>query len=148
MKTKRIHTRIIQFQVVAWGGTLVNLGVLWLTKGVLGVPLIPAGILAIETAIIHNFTWHYFITWKERVAGTPRDYFARLVRYNLITASIDFTVNLGILWGLTTFAGVHYLIADILGMLAGPFFKFLTNEFLIFKRERHGEWREKSEARD
>ena len=138
MKTKKVHTRIIQFQLVAWGGTLVNLGVLWLTKGVLGIPLIPAGALAIEIAIIHNFTWHYFFTWKDRVAGNPRDYFSRLLRYNLVTASIDFIVNLGILWGLVTFAGVHYLLADLAGMVAGPLFKFVANERLIFKRDRDG----------
>ena len=64
------------------------------------------------------------------------DYFRRLIRYNLVTASIDFTVNLGVLWVLAAFAGVHYLVADLAGMLAGPFFKFLANEFLIFGKEK------------
>ena len=130
----KVFARALQFQLFAWLGTIVNLGVLWLLKGVLNVPLVAAGAAAIETAIIHNFTWCYFVTWKDRVDRTVKDYFLRLVRYNLVTASIDFVVNLGTLWALTTFAGVHYLLANLLGMLAGPLFKFLANEFLIFKR--------------
>lgn len=136
MAWKKTGSRILRFQLVAWGGTLVNLLVLWLTKGVLGIPLLPAGALAIEVAIVHNFTWHYFFTWRERVGRNLPDYGRRLFQYNLVTASIDFTVNLGVLWILAAFAGVHYLVADLAGMLAGPFFKFLANEFFIFGKEK------------
>ena len=148
MIKKKAFARLLQFQLVAWGGTLVNLGVLWLLKGALNVPLVAAGALAIETAIIHNFTWNYFVTWKDRVDRTVKDCLLRLVQYNLVTASIDFVVNLGTLWALVTFAGVHYLIADLFGMLAGPLFKYFANEFLIFRRGKDGERPEKSKARD
>jgi len=127
--------RIIKFQFVAWCGTLVNMGVLWVLKGLLDVPLILAGACAIELAIIHNFTWHYFLTWRERVAHTVSDYFTRLVKYNLVTASIDFVVNLTVLYVLTKYFGVYYLVANIIGMLAGPILKFLANEFLIFRHK-------------
>ena len=127
--------RIITFQLVAWLGTALNLTILWLLKGVLDLPLLIAGAIAIEAAIIHNFTWHYLYTWKGRVKGTFRDYLKRLFHYNIVTASIDFVVNLGTLWVLTTFFGVHYLIADLLGKLAGPLFKYFANEFLIFRHK-------------
>ena len=102
MMRKKVYARLLRFQFVAWGGTLVNLGVLWLLKGRLKVPLLLAGALAIETAIVHNFTWHYFFTWKDRVDRNVKDFVLRLARYNLVTASIDLVVNLGILWALTT----------------------------------------------
>jgi len=127
--------RIITFQLVAWLGTAINITVLWLLKGVLDVPLLIAGACAIEIAIVHNFTWHYFVTWKGRVSGGLRDYFIRLFHYNIVTASIDFVVNLGTLWVLTTFFGIHYLIADLLGKLAGPLFKYFANEFVIFRHK-------------
>jgi putative flippase GtrA len=134
MAGRQVFARALRFQLVAWGGTLVNLGVLWLLRGRLGVPLVLAGAAAIETAIVHNFTWHYFITWKDRVDRNARDYFRRLLHYNLVTASIDFVVNLGTLWGLVRFAGVNYLLADLAGMVAGPGVKFLANEFLVFRK--------------
>jgi dolichol-phosphate mannosyltransferase len=132
----RAHLRrIAKFQSVAWLGTLVNLGFLWALKGQLNVPLVAAGACAIELAIIHNFTWHYFLTWRDRVAHTARDYFTRLLKYNLVTASIDFVINLTVLYVLVKFFGIHYLVANIIGMLGGPIFKFLLNEFLIFGRK-------------
>jgi len=128
MKVKRI----LNFQLVAFGGTLVNMSVLWLLKGHLHLPVIAAGACAIELAIIHNFTWHYFRTWRERVDFSVPDYLKRLIKYNFITASIDFIVNLGLLWVLTRYVGMHYLIANGIGMLGGPVLKFLANEHLIF----------------
>lgn len=127
--------RIMKFQFVAWCGTLVNMATLWALKGLLDVPLILAGACAIELAIIHNFTWHYFLTWRERVAHTVSDYFTRLVKYNLVTASIDFVVNLTVLYVLTEHFGVYYLVANLIGMLTGPILKFLANEFLIFRHK-------------
>lgn len=112
---------------------MVNLSALWVLKGRLDIPLMVAGACAIELAIIHNFTWHYFLTWRERVAHTARDYLTRLLKYNLVTASIDFVVNLTVLYVLTEYFGVYYLVANIVGMLAGPVLKFLANEFLIFR---------------
>ncbi len=64
---------------------------------------------------------------------TVSDYFQRLLQYNLVTASIDFIVNLTVLWALTKYLDMHYLIANILGMLGGPVLKFVANEFLIFR---------------
>ena len=133
--------RIIKFQFIAWVGTMVNMATLWVLKGQLGIPLFMAGVCAIELAIIHNFTWHYFLTWRERVARKPGDYFARLLKYNLVTASIDFVVNLTVLYVLTKFFGVYYLVANVIGMLGGPVLKFLANEFFIFRHRSQVEER-------
>ena len=125
--------RILKFQAVAIGGTVVNMGVLWLFKGQFHWPVILAGACAIELAIIHNFTCHYFKTWKDRVAHSGKDYFLRLVKYNGVTASIDFLVNLTVLYILTKYFNVYYLLANGLGMLAGPVLKYLANEYLVFR---------------
>lgn len=127
---------ILRFQIVVWLGSLVNLGVLWLLHGLLKIPVTIAGACAIEIAILHNFTWFYFRTWGDRVYRTRVDFFRRLVRYNLITASIDFIINWGTLWSLNHFFHVHYLLADMAGMVIGPFFKFIANEFLIFQKSK------------
>lgn len=129
-------TSIIRFQLVAWLGTLVNLGTLWLLHGKFKIPVPIAGACAIEVAILHNFTWYYLRTWKDRVGHTPQGFVQRLWKYNLITAGIDFVVNLGLLWILTHFFHLHYLLADLLGMIASPFFKIFVNELIIFKKPK------------
>lgn len=131
----RVLKRIVKFQLVALGGTVVNMGLLYLLKGRLHTPLLISGALAIELAIIHNFTWHYFWTWRERVGHTVKDYLQRLFHYNLVTASIDFIVNLTVLYVLTKYYGVYYLFANLIGMAAGPILKFVANEFLVFRRK-------------
>jgi len=142
MKLSEIKTRLgeigfrkmFHFQAIAWLGTLVNLCVLWLLHGQLKVPLVLAGVIAIEVAIIHNYTWNYYVTWKTRVRHTLKDYLQLLVKYNAFTASVDFVVNLGVLWLLNRYFGTHYLLADLIGQLLGPVFKLLGNEFLIFPK--------------
>jgi putative flippase GtrA len=46
---------------------------------------------------------------------------------------VDFSANIAVLWSLATFFGVHYLLANVLGMIAPPFIKFWLNEKLIFR---------------
>ncbi len=50
------------------------------------MPLVLAGIAAVEVAIVHNFVWYYFFTWKDRVQRSRGDFFRRLLRYDLVPA--------------------------------------------------------------
>jgi putative flippase GtrA len=123
-----------KFMLVAWLGMVVNTGYLYLFKGVLRIPIIPASMMAIEIAIIHNFIWYRQWAWKDRGGITGRPGFLRqLFAYNVATGVVDFTMNVSVLWALSTFLHVHYLIANILGMIAGPFIKFWINDRMIFK---------------
>jgi dolichol-phosphate mannosyltransferase len=130
------YKRFFSFQVVAWSGTVVNLLLLWLMHGVLGIHLILAGALAIEITIIYNFTLYYYVTWGERRIKGPRHFFWQLVRFNAITAFIDFAVRLTILWFLTEKLSVHYILADMIGMTIAPLFKYYANEHIIFQKKK------------
>jgi putative flippase GtrA len=133
----RKHTlmRIVRFQCVGLGGTLLNFSCLWLLHGMLHMHLLIAGAVAIELAIIHNFTWHYLQTWKNRVLGTYKDYCTRLFKYNMITAAVDLYLNLGILYLLATHMSLHYMAANLLAMSVGFLVKFILNDHIIFKKE-------------
>ncbi len=124
-----------KFMAVAWLGMLVNTACLYLFKGVLYIPIIPASMMAIEIAIIHNFIWMRYWAWRDRQNRPP--FLKQLLLYNAATGAVDLTANVSILWTLSTFFGVHYLLANILGMAAGPFIKFWLNEKLIFREKRH-----------
>lgn len=127
--------RILSFQFIGWIGTAINLAVLWFCYDVLSWPLLVSGALAIEIAIIHNFAWYYFWTWNDRVAFTVRNFITLFARYNIFTAAIDFVIRLGILWILTEYFGVHYLISDVIGMFIAPILKYITNDAYIFNTE-------------
>ncbi len=124
-----------KFMVVAWLGAGVNTAFLYLFKGVWRIPIIPASIMAIEIAIVHNFVWMRYWAWRDRTDRPP--FVKQLLFYNAATGAVDLAANVSILWVLSTFFGVHYLVANILGMAAGPFIKFWLNEKLIFREKRH-----------
>ena len=132
---KQTLKKIFRFQLVGFGGSLINSSCLWLLHGLLNIDLLIAGAISIELAIIHNYTWHYFQTWKSRIKYKFSDYFVRLFKYNIITASIDFYINLGILCLLVSFIGIHYMIANLMAMTAGFLVKFIINETIIFKKD-------------
>jgi putative flippase GtrA len=126
-----------KFMIVAWIGMLVNTGCLYLFKGVLGIRLIPASLMAIEIAIIHNFIWLRFWAWGDRGADNGRrPFFKQLLLYNAATGTVDLAANVTILWVLAAVVGVHYLIANVMAQLLGPFIKFWLNEKIIFKETR------------
>ncbi|HEY3295553.1 MAG TPA: GtrA family protein [bacterium] len=126
-----------RFMIVAWIGMAVNTALLFLFKGVMGIPLIPASLLAIEIAILHNFIWLRYWAWSDRKTDNQRPpFWKQLIVYNLATGAVDLMANVTILWVLATLFGVHYLVANIIGMILGPFIKFWVNDKLIFKETR------------
>lgn len=130
------YKRFFSFQVVAWSGTVINLLFLWLLHGVLGLHLILSGALAIEIAIIYNFTLYYYVTWGERRTKGTLHFFRQLIRFNAITVFIDFAVRLTLLWLLTEKLAIHYILADMIGMTIAPLFKYYANEHIIFQKQK------------
>jgi putative flippase GtrA len=122
-----------KFMAVAWLGMVVNTACLFLFKGVLHIRIIPAGMLAIEVAIIHNFIWLRHWAWRDRTLNGHRSFFRQLLLYNVFTGAVDMVANVSVLWSLSTLLHIHYLLANLLGMVAGPFVKFWVNEKIIFK---------------
>jgi dolichol-phosphate mannosyltransferase len=123
--------------IVSWIGMGVNTAFLYLFKGILGIPIIPASMMAIEIAIIHNFIWYRNWAWADRREQSARlPFFRQLLLYNVATGAVDLLVNVSILWLLYRFFGVYYLVANIIGMILGPFIKFWLNEKIIFKETR------------
>ena len=120
---------------VAWLGMVVNTGCLYLFKGIWHIPIIPASIMAVEIAIIHNFILFRTWAWKDRPSDVP--FFRQLIVYNAATGLVDLIGNVSILWLLSTYFNVYYLLANILGMIAPPFVKFWLNDKLIFRESRN-----------
>ena len=126
-----------RFMIVAWIGMGVNTACLYLFKGLWHLPIIPASLAAIEIAIIHNFLGMRYWAWRDRGAGGNRPPLLRqLLLYNVATGVVDLCVNVSVLWMLYRFFGVHYLLANLAGMIMGPFVKFWLNDKVVFREAR------------
>ncbi len=123
--------KILSFQWIAWLGTGVEVLVLFLLHHHFGLSKPVAGAIAIEVAILHNFTWYYVRTWSDEVRHTIPDFFRRMLEYNVYTALVDAFTNYFVYVGLI-YLGVHYIPAALAGKLLGPVGKYVVNEYLVF----------------
>ena len=68
-----VFRRWLKFNSVGAIGIGVQLSVLTLLAGHLGLNYLLATALAVETAVLHNFVWHEKWTWADRfTSSTPR----------------------------------------------------------------------------
>jgi len=132
--SKDFIIRFIKFGIVGTSGIAVNTSVLWVLKGLLGVPLSIAPIFAIGTAVFSNFLLNNYWTWNENKQIRKHSFFHRLWRYYL-SASLGALINYVVLLSLTNFLDIHYLIANLAGIFIGMVSNFLLGEFWVFKSE-------------
>jgi putative flippase GtrA len=92
--------RFTVFLVVGWFGFALQLAVLAFLTSVAHWPWLPATIVAVELAVVHNFLWHERVTWRDRHSGGLK----RFARFNLAT-------------GITSIAGNVVLMAAFIGLI-------------------------------
>lgn len=129
---KNFILRFIKFGIVGTSGIAINTSVLWLFKGVLGVPLAIAPIFAIGMAVFSNFMLNNHWTWSKNKHNHKHSFLHRLWRYYL-SASLGALINYAFLLGLTHFFDVYYLIANLAGIFLGMISNFMLGEFWVFK---------------
>jgi dolichol-phosphate mannosyltransferase len=105
--------RLARFALVGASGVAVNSAMLWLLHSGAGLPLPAASALAIETAIWNNFLLNDLWTFHEERHRRP--WWARAGAFHA-TAAMAALINLGLLLALVTWAGMHYLIANLIAI--------------------------------
>jgi len=121
-----------KFIIVGGTGTFVNMGVLWLLKGVLGFPIWLAGILAIEISILNNFTWNNFWTFRKSTNKAP--IYMKFFKYNL-SVVVGIGINYTTLLILSHLFKVQYLIANFIGILLATMSNYLFSSRWAWKDE-------------
>jgi putative flippase GtrA len=91
---RRLGSRATRFAAVGLSGVAVNLGVLHLLAGVLGLGEIVSSAVAIEASILWNFALHDAITFRDRRSEARVGALGRLLRYHAVSA-LGAAVQLG-----------------------------------------------------
>jgi putative flippase GtrA len=86
--------RAARFAAVGLSGVAVNLGVLHVLAGVLGVREILSSAIAIEASIVWNFLLHDAVTFRDRRGAAQVGPLGRLLRYHVVSA-VGAAVQLG-----------------------------------------------------
>ena len=116
-----------KFAIVGISGIVVNQGLLTLLKES-GFDTKIASIVAIEVSILTNFLLNNYWTWNQKGKS---GFAKRLFQYHLVTA-ISGLLNWLILNILEGSYGIHYFIANLIGIGVGTVINFFLNHFWTF----------------
>lgn len=97
------------------------------------VHYLPATVLAVEAALLHNFLWHQRWTWSDRASGDLTGALSRLLRFNLTTGSVSIGGNLFFMGLLVSGLDIHYLVANLITITSCSFLNFLVSDRLVFR---------------
>jgi dolichol-phosphate mannosyltransferase len=124
--------KILRFAVVGVSGIMVNMAVLYLLTSVFGIFYLISSLVAIELSILNNFFWNdrwTFCADPEHRLSNP---WHRISVYHMISAG-GLIVNVGILFVLTEYFGIYYLISNLIGILVAFAWNFSANRNITWK---------------
>jgi len=128
---RSIPSRVAAFTAVGVAGYGVQTAVLWWLVSRAGMAVVPATLLATEAAVLHNFLWHLRWTWSDRPAG-PRAVAGRLLRFNLSNGGFSLVGGAAIMALLVDALGMHYLLANLVAVLAVSAANYLASDRFVF----------------
>src|SRR5688572_28186504 len=94
-----------------------------------GLPLPLATLIAVESAILHNFAWHEQWTWRGAKADTLLQ---RLLRFHALNGVVSIIGNVVITAGLTQLS-VDPLLANVVAITMCGMVNFLAADRLVFR---------------
>jgi dolichol-phosphate mannosyltransferase len=145
------HQRFVKFCVVGASGVPVNLLFTWLGYRVLfaalDVELRNAGsfLLGIAVSIFTNFLLNDLWTWGD-CDKRRRRFWQRLLRFYLVCSSAS-GLQFGMAMMLSLWLGMHYLVAQLLGIALATLVNYLVNNFWTFGAGSRGGTSTKDSAR-
>lgn len=109
--------RFLRFCTVGLSGLFVNEAVLIFFTEVRGLYFVYSSVLAVEIAIISNFLFNEFWTFRDRSTQRPSmaNRLRRFAKFNLICV-LGGVLNVLVLWALTDLAGLYYLLSNLFGI--------------------------------
>ena len=90
--------------------------------------------LAVEMAVLHNFTWHERFTWKDRSSVHWMEVAGRLLRFNLTTGMISLLGTTAIVKYLVSAHHLPVLIANLFAIPCCSMLNFLASDLFVFKK--------------
>jgi putative flippase GtrA len=129
---KRDFIRLIRFSIVGVIGALINTGLLWLFTYLAGIYYLLSSAIAIEIAILIQFLLNDRWTFKEKKTKGVKQFIVRILKSNLWRSG-GLVVNIGILYLLTEYADIYYLISNIFGILCAFLWNYLFESRLTWE---------------
>lgn len=118
-----VWERFVKFALVGLSGVGVNSASLYFLYQILYLPLPLASALAVEMAIASNYLLNSIWTFND-----PSLSLYRFAKFNLVSLG-GLVIAVTTLQGLVTTIGLHYLIANLVGIGLATIWNFALNLF-------------------
>lgn len=132
MRRKGEMVRFLKFCLVGGSGVVVNMGLLYLLTEYGGLYYLVSSAISIETSIVTNFLLNDFFTFPDRRRRGLHQFLGRLLKFNLVSLGA-LTINMTVLWLLTSVAGLYYLVSNLFGIAAAMMWNYLVNFWWTWK---------------
>jgi putative flippase GtrA len=124
--------RWLRFNTVGVAGVACQLGALWLCARLLGMDYVVATMIAVETAVLHNFAWHETWTWR----GLPASgRWRRLLRFHLANGLVSISFNTFFTFLLKESAGLPLLVSNLIAIAMTGLLNFALANAFVFRRQ-------------
>jgi putative flippase GtrA len=133
MNDTTLVRRWARFNAVGLAGVAVQLGCLWLLTAA-DMHYLPATLLAVEAAVVHNFAWHQRWTWQDRPATSYRAVAARFARFQALNGGISLVVNASVMFLLSGVAGLHPVRVAAAGIAFAALANYVASDRVVFAR--------------
>ena len=131
----RAFRRWLKFNAVGGIGIGVQLAALAIFRSLLHLDYLLATVLAVETAVLHNFLWHERFTWADRPAARFSHSLVRLVRFNASNGLVSILGNVLLMRLLVGTLGMQYFVANLIAIAVCSLVNFLLSDCFVFHAE-------------
>ena len=125
--------RLVRFNAVGVLGFVVQLGLLALLVHVARLHYLLATLVAVETALLHNFAWHERWTWKDR-PSSGRARALRLARFHALNGGVSIVGNLLLMAGLVGTLHVAPVAANTIAVAVCAALNFIAADRIVFEQ--------------
>ena len=125
--------RWAKFNAIGALGFCIQLSALWFFIVALKLTSLVATALAVETAVVHNFVWHQFLTWKDRSSEKRYDWLKRLFAFNLTNGAVSLAGNLFFAWLIIGRQRIWLLAANLFAIAVCSLINFVLSDRVVFR---------------
>ena len=126
--------KLLKFGCVGLSGIFVNTGILYVLTEYAGLYYLVSSLFAIEASIITNFLLNDSWTFNDKVKSRIAEKWRRFVSFEVISV-LGVAINMGVLYTLTEFAGIWYILSNIVGILVAFAWNFYVNRHVTWKQK-------------
>lgn len=119
--------RFVVYAVIGAAGAVIDLGGFLLLHQFAGLAVLPANIIATSVAVLHNFLWHHFVTFKEHAQTTVW----ALGKFIAVSVAGIFLNSLVVLAGIAL--GLIPALAKIIAIMLVTAWNYLLNSRITFR---------------